>query len=271
MIRLVVALQAEARPLVERYGLAAAGSEPFPIYRGERAVLLVSGSGKLATAVATSHLHAAAGGERDAAWLHLGLAGHRDLPIGHGSLAHKVIDQGSGESWYPPILVGSPASSATVLTVDRREHDFEGPWMYDTEASGFFTAASRYSTLELVHAFKIVADTPDATLGDRSSAAFIDDLVRSKLEVVGRIADGLAQLAAELRTAADDQPEVERFLDRWSFGGSEERLLRRLLQRWSVLSGRNSPWSTELEGAATAGEALRVLRTQLDELPVKLD
>src|SRR3954463_10927807 len=52
MLRFVVAFQAEARPLVERFGMEPAGDGPFAIYRGDDAWLIVSGLGKAAAAPA---------------------------------------------------------------------------------------------------------------------------------------------------------------------------------------------------------------------------
>lgn len=50
MLRFVVALQAEARPLIKRLGMRPFGEGPFPVYRGEEAWLIVSGHAKAASA-----------------------------------------------------------------------------------------------------------------------------------------------------------------------------------------------------------------------------
>lgn len=197
MLHVIVAHAAEARPLVARYNLREEdGHGAYPLYRGENLVVGVAGPGKTAAAAAAGFLFAAGDGDRDGAWVNVGMAGHSDLEIGRGLLAHKVVDEGSGACWYPPLMIETTCPSATVLTVEQLEEDYEGEVLYDTEAAGFFTAASRFSSCELIHAFKVVIDNHGATLGETFSDEVMEDLVESKLGLL----DGLFD---ELRSAAD--------------------------------------------------------------------
>lgn len=216
MIHLVVSQAAEARLLVEHLGLAADAGGVFPLSRGNGVALVVSGGGKMNAAAATAHLHLAVGGGRDGAWLNVGVAGHADVEIGSGLLAHKVVDAGSGASWYPPALLGrgrtgegeatlasrpidGEPSTATLVTVDRLEGEYDGAALYDTEAAGFFTAAGRFATVELVQAYKVVADNHAATLGDNFGSGVVEDLVRSKLAVLAALLDELRGMAETAR------------------------------------------------------------------------
>ncbi|HUO86771.1 MAG TPA: hypothetical protein VM617_05225 [Thermoanaerobaculia bacterium] len=210
MLHVIVAHPAEARPLVARYNLREeSGHGVYRVYRGDTLIVAVGGLGKTAAAAATGYLFAVtgdgagAGADGDGAWVNLGMAGHSELEIGRGLLAHKVIDEGSGACWYPPLMLEAPCPSATVLTVERLEEDYEGERLYDTEASGFFSAASRFATAELVHAFKIVIDNHGATLGETFSDEVMEDLVASKLGLL----DGLFD---ELRSAAAARSERRR-------------------------------------------------------------
>jgi len=45
-----------------------------------------------------------------------------------------------------------------VCTVDRIEHDYPRPQVYEMEASGFFWAARRFETAERIHVLKVVSD-----------------------------------------------------------------------------------------------------------------
>ncbi|MFQ5792846.1 MAG: hypothetical protein ACE5JI_20450, partial [Acidobacteriota bacterium] len=144
MIRIVVALQAEARPLVSHYRLKAVAGA-FPLYQSEGLWLVVSGVGKTRAAAATANLHAAAGEGPGCAWINVGIAGHRERPVGEAILADKIVDGASGRRWYPPRLPGVPPPSASVLTVDHVEERFTGDWVYEMEAAGICAAASRLS------------------------------------------------------------------------------------------------------------------------------
>lgn len=116
MLRLVAALPAEARPLVDRFGMEQDAAEPFAVYRGEDAWLIVSGHGKAAAAAATAYLHLHAGGEPGRVWLNVGLGGHSQRTLGEGVVAHKISDGASGASWYPQLVVDSPSPTVSVLT-----------------------------------------------------------------------------------------------------------------------------------------------------------
>ena len=75
MINIVVALPAEARPLLDHFRLRdKQHNTAFPIYRNTDMALIVSGPGKVAAAAATALL----AGNRDtpatSAWLNVGIA-----------------------------------------------------------------------------------------------------------------------------------------------------------------------------------------------------
>ena len=202
MLRFVVALQAEARPLVERFGLTAVGEAPFPLYRGEDAWLIVSGQGKAAAAAATAYLHLASGGKPGLAWLNVGLGGHGLRTVGEGVVAHKISDAASGVSWYPQLVIDSPSPTGPLLTVERVEEEYEPPWVYESEAAGFFPTACRFSVAELVHCYKVIADNPDATLARRMSGPDVEVLIGrngGKIETFARELSGLARELEAIR------------------------------------------------------------------------
>src|SRR4051794_24337223 len=198
MLRFVVAFQAEARALVERFGMEPAGEGPFSVYRGEDAWLIVSGLGKAAAAAATAFLHLFSGGEMGRAWINVGLGGHSARPVGEGVIAHNISDGASGASWYPQLVVDSPRPTVPVLTVERMEEEYAPPWVYDAEAAGFSPPACRFSIAELVHCFKVVSDNSDATLSRRMSTTFLEHLIARNIGDLESFARDLAALAAEV-------------------------------------------------------------------------
>jgi len=198
MLRFVVALQAEARALVERFAMEPAAEAPFSIYRGEDSWLIVSGLGKAATAAATAYLHLFSGGEMGRAWINVGLGGHSARAVGESVIAHKISDGASGTSWYPQLVVDSPRPTVPVLTIERVEEEYSLPWVYDSEAAGFYPTACRFSVAELVHCFKVVSDNSDATLSRRMSSTFLEHLIARNLGDLETFARDLAALAAEL-------------------------------------------------------------------------
>ena len=210
MLRFVVALQAEARPLVERFGMEPAGEGPFPCYRGEGSWLIVSGPGKAAAAAATAYLHLSAGGAPGRAWLNVGLGGHSQRLLGEGVVADKISDAASGASWYPQLVIDSPSPTVPVLTVERVEEEYSPPWVYESEAAGFFPTACRFSVAELVHCYKVVSDNPDSTLAHRRSSGSIEGLIGRRLDEVEAFARGLADLDGSSRGWPPIRPGMPR-------------------------------------------------------------
>jgi nucleoside phosphorylase len=202
MLRFVVALQAEARPLIERFGMAVASEAPYPVYRGGAGWLIVSGQGKAASAAATAYLHLIAGGAPGRAWLNVGLGGHGRRALGEGVLAHKITDAAGGTSWYPQLVGDIPCPTVPVLTVERIEEDYAEPWVYESEAAGFFPAARRFSVAELIHVYKVISDNPDATLARRMSGSDVEALIAGHLGTIEAFARGLAGLGEELAALA---------------------------------------------------------------------
>jgi adenosylhomocysteine nucleosidase len=210
LLRFVVALPAEARSLVDRFRMEVVSESPFPLYRSPEAWLAVSGHGKAAAAAATAYLHLASGGAPGRAWLNVGLGGHGQRTLGEGVVAHKISDAASGASWYPQLVIDSPSPTVPVLTVERVEDEYDPPWIYESEAAGFFPIACRFSVAELVHCYKVVSDNPDATLSRRMSSASIEELIARNLENVEVFARDLADLAWEAEVISEAARRYQR-------------------------------------------------------------
>ncbi len=210
MLRFVVAFEAEARPLIEHYGLDRDdATSAFKIYRQGDVALVVSGIGKAAAAAATSFLHLAAGGERDAVWLNVGIAGHGTRAVGEAVLAHKIVDRGSGRSWYPPLVFKAPCATDQVTTVDRPEREMAAPGAFDMEASGFVAIACRFASAELVHCLKVVSDGPNTEL-ESLTPRVARRLVEKNIPAVEAVAEAYGRLSDELRRAGAPRPLVRR-------------------------------------------------------------
>ena len=193
VIRLVVALPAEARPLIRRFGLTRVEGGEFPVWRKEEISLVVSGVGRSAAASATTYL---AGAQRpaEAAWLNVGIGGHRCLALGEAVLAHKVADGVGGRAWYPPLLFEPPCATATVTTVDRPETGYPEETVYEMEAAGFCWAAARFASAELIQVVKVISDNAAAP-PDRLTAGRVEELIERRIEIIALIAERTATLA----------------------------------------------------------------------------
>lgn len=269
MLHLVVALECEARPLAARHRLKLSKAEhPCRIYEGEGARLVVSGVGKAAAAGASGYLQGVVR-QRHGVWLNVGIAGHRDRPVGQGFLAHKVVDGASGRSWYPPLLFRPASATETVLTVDRPERRYREGAAYDMEAAGFLAAASRFTTAELVHVYKVVSDGLHHPV-DELSARKVERLVEGALDDIDSVLLELAGLAAELEGLGASPAGLDEFLERWHFTVSERRRLRRVLQRLEIVDPGWKPGDLEPTRRCRGRDVLRELEDRLNALPVRV-
>lgn len=268
----------EARPWIELYRLhPATSTHPFQIFRndGQReaidVALVVSGLGKVAASAATAYLHAVCGGERHAVWLNVGIAGHGSRAVGELILGHKIRDQASGRTWFPPLVFDPPCPSDEIVTVDLVEQRYPEPVAYDMEASGFYATASRLATAELVQVAKVISDGPTAPLDvEPPSAAVITRLVTDVADRLDGVIAPCLELAAEMRTVEADPPGYEAMLARWRFTVSERRRLRRLLSRWHALAGDRPLPEEALRSLRRGKDVNRRLEAWIESLPASL-
>ena len=281
MTRFVVALRAEARPLIDRYQLEALEPGDGGAFRcfhgrhGSGRSLVISGVGKVAAAAATARLH-----EKPLdVWLNVGIAGHRDRAPGELVRAHRVTDAGTGERFYPTLLGLSHIDTEGVTTVDVPETKFASSDVFDMEASGFYQTALRVSTSELVQCVKIVSDNlHTGTDGDVLSGERVSELVERNLDAIDDVVAHLETLATELEPlralptlptlpTLEDTPDAEPFFETWHFTTSERRRLSRLLVRHRTL--QRLPTAKDFRQLKTASAVLQELDQRLRTLALE--
>lgn len=261
MIHLVVALGVEAAGLLEAFDLKRVETEEGapPLFASPKARLVVSGVGRARAAAAAAALRARS--ERaDAVWINVGVAAHRDLPLGATVVAHKVEEAATSEVWYPGLVAEPRLPTATVRTVDRAVAAPEDDAVYEMEASGFVASAVGWATCESVGVIKVISDhgveTPrslDPTEVTRRIAAAADE-VRAHAEAMHEL--------LERRRPRWRGADLDHWLERSRFTVTERRRLARLANRAAALGiGREE--LDELCGA-DAGESMRRLEARLD-------
>ena len=200
MINIVVALPAEARPLLDHFRLRdRQHNMVFPIYRNTDMALIVSGSGKVAAAAATALLAGTGTPHSRAAWLNIGIAGHAHHAIGSGYIAHRITDSATGKNWSPPQLHELSTPTESLYTVDRPEDDYPTTALYEMEASGFLPVANRFSSSELVQCFKVISDNrTQATTA--VTAKLCAQLITARLADIEQLVNALSGMADEHAT-----------------------------------------------------------------------
>ncbi|HEX7027980.1 MAG TPA: hypothetical protein VF268_12120 [Gammaproteobacteria bacterium] len=277
MLNLVVALKAEAAPLIAHYGLRARAPKGlFALYESSHendgVALVVSGVGKTAAAGAVTYLHAVTGEPQHAAWLNIGIAGHRDHALGTLWLAHKITDAAANRNWYPPQILASTLMSRELLCVDTPEAGYTGDALYDMEAAGFYAAACRCSTAELVQCLKIISDnaqSPANTPGNPLKARDVEALVAAQLPAITDYAEALEKLARQLQSRQLPDDELQPYLQHWHFTVTQRHQLKTLLQRRRALQPGQPLWREEYRQLPTGKQVLAAIQQQVDSLAVR--
>jgi hypothetical protein len=266
MIRFVVALASEARPLIDHFRLRRrAGTDAYPIYESDTMGLVVSGVGKIRAAAAVAYLHALRGPVADAPWLNVGIAGDRVRTVGTGMLAHRIRDVATQKNWYPPLVFTPPCETTGVLTVEGPALAYPDSWAVDMEAAGFYPTACQFSTAELVHCFKIVSDNEDTPM-EAISAKATKTLVAQKLNVIEMLVRELERLSTHLSRVNAEPPAFDDFLRHCHFTVTERHRLRQLLRRWRLLVPEEDPLSAGGAKWRRASDVLGALERRLQAL-----
>ena len=266
MLCLVVALAAEARPLIAHYRLRALEGHPYRICVGDQTHLIVSGVGKVAAAAAAAYLRAQIGAA-PAAWLNVGVAGHGRHAVGAALLAHKVVDATSGQPFYPTFTAPPPCRTTLLHTVDRAQ-PAAGDLAFDMEASGFCEVAQRFATSERVHCLKVVSDNPQCPY-QTLNAKKVEALIAAQLDAVAHVGQHLRALSEQLHALHADPPGLAELTARWSFTATQQHQLRGLLVRWHTLTGE--PFCTaDVRALQRRDEVLAQLKQRLADVELIL-
>lgn len=284
MIYIVTALPCEASPIIKRYGLKRDDAcRYFPLYRADDIVLIVSGVGKMASAIATAYLlaqnvkHEATGEEESLAIINIGVCGAFDqrYPIGASVLIHKVIDHETGRQYFPDILMEHPFEEESVETysqVVRREDVLSGRVdlqadLVDMEASGFFQAASRFLAPHQIYIVKVVGDHLDVVdfNGQRVTQCItgaleaMDEFLRQVQEVCRVESDVLTR---------DERLQLQQIKQSLRLTVTQSHQLMDMARRYKLRTGRPLPdlsefAKTEVKVKVEGRKALEKIRRLL--------
>lgn len=236
-VNLVVAHTLEAKLLIQVFGLEKLEHDPYPLYKNDSGLALIvagMGSERTGAAVATLGSRQKDLRNRVRGWLNIGIAGHQHETLGRGLLAHKISDRLSGKSFYPPMLLKEDLSSSDVITVDQPELDYPENAAYEMEAFGFYNAACRYSTSELVQVYKIISDNPFNSV-EGVNQKTVSQWFLNNVDNITRLLARLAELVVKTNTQVGLPKEVDEFSSQLHFSRTQKIQLSRLIQRLYAL------------------------------------
>lgn len=262
-VNLIVALKAEAQPLIEFFELTPSPvDETVSLFGSHEVTLAIAGMGKSAAAHAVQYVNNTKQHCVNA-WLNIGIAGHGVFDVGQGFMANRIVDQTTMKTWYPQFVFQPVCRTGTLVTVEKVETDYSDPVGYDMEASGFYPAAVKYSTIELVHSYKIVSDNPRNSIAKVTSPD-VSALIKSKLSEIQCTIDSLKKLTAEVATRSSSDELLQQFLQRWRFSVTQQIQLKSLLRKTNVLKIDIDVESNEIIMCRDGKSALKVVERTLE-------
>lgn len=245
---LIVALPAEARPLIDHFKLKSVESDVYRRYSSESIALVETGIGKLnaagATAATLGVLKQVQG--RLPVCLNVGLAGSA-LPIGTLLTAHSVVDQASGKKWFPQLTWKSNQSSKTssvqVLTVDAPREEYESTIAFDMEAAGVFSSAVKFTTLEFIQSLKIVSDNTESPVS-AINKSFASDLIEQQRDSIEHAVIQLTSLANALPDTQASTQLLNNLCRNIRCSATQKSILQSLLRQYQTCFDTLPPHET---------------------------
>lgn len=231
MILLVVATSIEARPIIQKWKLKKVQKTPFQIWDSPYIRMIISGIGKVHSAIATAHLLTQSQ-EMIRALVNFGIAGHLSEDIGSCLLAHKIVDESSQKSFYPNFCFSWDEKTDVCITFDTPYTQYEKTGCYDMEGSGFFQSGRAFIGYERIHLLKVISDNPKHPLHLISKEKVLS-LLENAMPVLERLISTLNDLPTlDLEESILD---LTPFIHKWHFTTTQQEQLKTVCTRLTYL------------------------------------
>ncbi len=262
-----VALECEAKALVRQFQLKKENAgHPFSIYKNDKAVLTVTGVGKIAMAAGVAYSLAIYSGSPFPVLVNIGIAGQKSQPVGKLLMASKIFDLDSGKVFYPQVIGANWPEMSVIQTSSMPNAQYNQDCLNDMEASAFYETAVKFSSSELIHCLKVVSDNEDSSIG-RINAKVVAEWFTEQSAEIEQICHRFLQLQALV--VPGELQEYSEIVDQWHFTVTGKIRLKSLLKRWAVLS--SAKWVNDNETDCRSGrDVLRKLEADVDCLDVFL-
>jgi adenosylhomocysteine nucleosidase len=239
-IFIYAALPCEAKPLVEHFGLKKATTvQPFAVYFNHDDICLtVTGPGKSAMAAGVAFTQALFSPFENPVLINIGIAGHKDHPLGGLFLIDKIADFDSKRNYYPPLVFKPPCPTAAIQTASRPQLNYDQQSLYDMEASAFYETAVRFTSGELIQCLKVISDNK-LSPAENIQPNEVSLLIAAHVLTIKTL---LAELSCLAELIITPEPELfEPLVRRYYFTASEQLQLKKRLARWNALTPIHKP------------------------------
>lgn len=232
-LNIIVALAAEARPLIDAYHLKRCHPQMAMYSNADRSIyLLQTGVGAVKCAAGMAYLHAYTEANAATYYLNLGIAGKQEGELGDIFLIDKVTDKARDVSWYPWHIPSLKIPRASLTTVHKPQATYPAASLVDMEGAAFMEAGSLFVTQEHCHLLKVISDNAKTTTAIVNKQN-VQSWIQQQWPVIDKVVQHLLQRSA-------DEAEwpvivnIDAFLQHWHFSQYQQHQLRQYLTRLQI-------------------------------------
>jgi len=244
MVLFVTALMVEASPIIEYFRLKKdMAIHEFPVFRNSDIALIVSGVGKVKSAMASAYLHSVYGSKQEDILVNIGFcgAGSNRHPPGTMLAINKITDMDTGKDYYPDVFFGQDLPKESIRcyskTVQREDAGENNDFYCDMESSGIMEAAKKFVYSHNVAILKIVSDYLEPQNLDKEK---LKGFVREQVPQVEKIISELKQLNESYggsSLSVEERGEAEAFSERMKFTEAMKQMLLKEM-KYAKLRGK---------------------------------
>jgi len=237
-IFIYTALPCEAKPLVAYFSLKKDVTvQPFAVYLNHDICLTVTGLGKSAMAAGVAYTQALFASVEHPVMLNIGIAGHRDHPLGGLFFINKIIDIDSQRSYYPSLTFTPPCPTGSIQTVSKPRPNYDQSHLCDMEVSAFYETAVRFTSSEMILCLKVISDNQLSPVGNIQPKQ-VALLIAAHLALIESL---LALTVAKAESITAVEPKLfDELIQRYHFTVNERMQLKNQLSRWNIVTDHQS-------------------------------
>ena len=258
MIHFIVATTSEARPLIDFFKLKKKKSiSNFIFFDNDEISLTISGIGKINAAMSVTHTYYEFNKVRNNVWVNLGIAGHISYDIGKIFLINKVIDKETNYKYFPRIINNCNLDQKSCITYSEQNF-FYNDDLSDMEASGFFMAADKYTTKELIHSIKIISDNEEQKI-DFSDKNKLYDIIKSNKILITSYVENIYKIWKKFyfnKKKIDEK--VKKALENKNLSFYQKKEFTKVLEFYFLSSEKNS--SKTLDFSDNLAEKIKLIK-----------
>ncbi len=235
-IRWVVALKAEAQPLIKKYRMKLVlDKTTYPIFKDliGKHWLVISGVGKIHCSAATMLLQNKSESPPWTLWVNLGISGFGGDAYGDLFAVDQILNVADSTKRFPSCNDIGITRRASLSTLDVATTKYETGVLFDMEGIAFFTIASKLVCRELILLLKVVSDCSTESL-NTISANTVSTLVYNNIEKIDEIIIKNKKSMFYQYQINKTPEEYSEICSRVHFTVSEKHRLKSLIKSWQT-------------------------------------